>query len=181
MDAARMAGRLSMDVLMLEYSDRQCRRGRFGNYLSERRFGSEGRCPPALRLRSAPATQSAARTQRSAVCKEGDAQIWGADTRRATAGPMDLRDIGPACRQRCQYNQRHCNGGKFGIYLVIIDAGAEPGSFTGSTVAVFAAAASASRASAGRDFDPVRFMIEARWLSTVRWLMPRSAAIFLLG
>ena len=24
-------------------------------------------------------------------------------------------------------------------------------------------------------------MIEARWFSTVRWLMPRSAAIFLLG
>ena len=43
------------------------------------------------------------------------------------------------------------------------------------------AATSASRASAGSDFDPVRFMIDARWFSTVRWLMPRSAAMFLLG
>src|SRR5271154_1478616 len=43
------------------------------------------------------------------------------------------------------------------------------------------AAINAKRASAGRDFDPVRFMILMRWFSTVRWLMPRSAAIFLLG
>ena len=43
------------------------------------------------------------------------------------------------------------------------------------------AATSASRASAGSDFEPVLFMMEARWFSTVRWLMPRSAAIFLLG
>jgi hypothetical protein len=42
-------------------------------------------------------------------------------------------------------------------------------------------AANANRASAGRDLDPVFFMIEARWFSTVRWLMCRSAAIFLLG
>ena len=42
-------------------------------------------------------------------------------------------------------------------------------------------AASARRASAGSDLDPVFFMISARWFSTVRWLMPRSAAIFLLG
>ena len=42
-------------------------------------------------------------------------------------------------------------------------------------------ATSASRASAGSDFDPVLFMIDARWFSTVRWLMPRSAAMFLLG
>ena len=33
---------------------------------------------------------------------------------------------------------------------------------------------------AGRDFDPVFFMIEARWFSTVRWLMQRCVAIFLL-
>src|SRR5688572_26983175 len=42
-------------------------------------------------------------------------------------------------------------------------------------------AASAVRISAGRDFEPVFFMVAARWLSTVRWLMPRSAAMFLLG
>ena len=42
-------------------------------------------------------------------------------------------------------------------------------------------ARSANLASAGSDFDPVLFMIEARWFSTVRWLMPRSAAMFLLG
>jgi len=42
-------------------------------------------------------------------------------------------------------------------------------------------AAKANRANAGSDFEPVRFMIAARWLSTVRWLMPRSAAMFLLG
>ena len=44
-----------------------------------------------------------------------------------------------------------------------------------------APAASAKRANAGRDFEPVFFMIEARWFSTVRWLMPRSAATILLG
>jgi hypothetical protein len=33
----------------------------------------------------------------------------------------------------------------------------------------------------GRDLEPVFFMIAARWLSTVRSLMPRSAAMFLLG
>src|SRR5580698_1281171 len=42
-------------------------------------------------------------------------------------------------------------------------------------------AAIISRASAGSDFAPVFFMMEARWFSTVRWLMPRSAAMFLLG
>jgi hypothetical protein len=40
---------------------------------------------------------------------------------------------------------------------------------------------SANLANAGSDFDPVLFMMEARWFSTVRWLMPRSAAMFLLG
>ena len=47
--------------------------------------------------------------------------------------------------------------------------------------AVAQAAAIAVRISAGRDFDPVLRMMAARWLSTVRWLMPRSAAMFLLG
>ena len=42
-------------------------------------------------------------------------------------------------------------------------------------------ARSANRASAGSDFDPVLFMMAARWFSTVRWLMLRSAAMFLLG
>jgi hypothetical protein len=40
---------------------------------------------------------------------------------------------------------------------------------------------SANLANAGSDFDPVLFMMEARWFSTVRWLTPRSAAMFLLG
>jgi hypothetical protein len=35
--------------------------------------------------------------------------------------------------------------------------------------------------SAGSDFEPVFFMIAARWFSTVRRLIPRSAAMFLLG
>ena len=48
-------------------------------------------------------------------------------------------------------------------------------------VGAIPAAASANRANAGSDFEPVFFMIEARWFSTVRWLMPRSAAMFLLG
>ena len=47
--------------------------------------------------------------------------------------------------------------------------------------APFRAEASANRANSGRDFDLVFFMIEARWFSTVRWLIPRFAAIFLLG
>ena len=48
-------------------------------------------------------------------------------------------------------------------------------------VSVIQAAASAVRTSAGRDFELVFLMMAARWLSTVRWLMPRSAAMFLLG
>jgi hypothetical protein len=43
------------------------------------------------------------------------------------------------------------------------------------------AARSANLASAGSDFDPVLFIMPARWFSTVRWLIPRSAAMFLLG
>jgi hypothetical protein len=62
-----------------------------------------------------------------------------------------------------------CNGrAGFGNYLPGL-----PASFT--------AAASASRASSGSDLVPVFVMIEARWFSTVRWLIPRSTAMFLLG
>ena len=43
------------------------------------------------------------------------------------------------------------------------------------------AAAIANWANAGSDLEAVFCMIEARWFSTVRWLMPRSAAMFLLG
>ena len=42
-------------------------------------------------------------------------------------------------------------------------------------------AASAKRISAERECEPVFFMTAARWFSIVRWLMPRSAAMFLLG
>jgi hypothetical protein len=42
-------------------------------------------------------------------------------------------------------------------------------------------AASARRIGAESECDPVFFMTAARWFSTVRWLMPRSAAMFLLG
>jgi hypothetical protein len=45
----------------------------------------------------------------------------------------------------------------------------------------FQAAASARRAKAGIDFEPVFFITAARWFSTVRRLMPRSTAMFLLG
>jgi hypothetical protein len=51
----------------------------------------------------------------------------------------------------------------------------------GGAAASSQAAASAIRANAGKHFDPVLFMIAARWFSTVRWLMPRSTAMFLLG
>ena len=50
------------------------------------------------------------------------------------------------------------------------DCGAVPGS-----------AARAKRISAESECEPVFFMTAARWFSTVRWLMPRSAAMFLLG
>ena len=68
------------------------------------------------------------------------------------------------------------------IYLLAgrMAGGRDPRCKIGSSVS-FQAAASANRANAGSDFEPVFFMIEARWFSTVRWLMPRSAAIFLLG
>ena len=42
-------------------------------------------------------------------------------------------------------------------------------------------AARAKRISAESPCEPVFFMTAARWFSTVRWLMPRSAAMFLLG
>src|ERR1700733_15031783 len=43
------------------------------------------------------------------------------------------------------------------------------------------AAARARRISAGIEREPVFFITAARWFSTVRWLTPRSAAMFLLG
>jgi len=42
------------------------------------------------------------------------------------------------------------------------------------------AAAIANIANSGKDLEPVFLMIAARWYSTVRWLISRSAAIFLL-
>ena len=56
-----------------------------------------------------------------------------------------------------------------------------PGTAHPTSCPSFTAAASANRASAGSDLVPVFVMIAARWFSTVRWLMPRSAAMFLLG
>jgi hypothetical protein len=47
--------------------------------------------------------------------------------------------------------------------------------------AVLGSAASANRISADSECEPVFFMTAARWFSTVRRLMPRSAAMFLLG
>src|SRR4029077_20899352 len=47
--------------------------------------------------------------------------------------------------------------------------------------AVPGSAESAKRISAESECEPVFFMTAARWFSTVRWLMPRSAAMFLLG
>ena len=41
--------------------------------------------------------------------------------------------------------------------------------------------ARAKRISSESECEPVFFMTAARWFSTVRWLMPRSAAMFLLG
>ncbi len=49
------------------------------------------------------------------------------------------------------------------------------------TISPFTAAPIDRRTKAGMDVEPVFFMIEARWFSTVRWLTPRSAAIILLG
>ena len=67
----------------------------------------------------------------------------------------------PARTERCVGPDR------FGIYLLASNGGEPPATFE---------AASASRASAGKDFAPVFFMIDARWFSTVRWLILRSAA-----
>lgn len=44
-----------------------------------------------------------------------------------------------------------------------------------------APAAIASLVNAGSDFAPVLAITAARCFSTVRWLIPRSAAIFLVG
>ena len=43
------------------------------------------------------------------------------------------------------------------------------------------ATAIVARTNPGMDLEPVFFIMAARWLSTVRKLMPRSAAIILLG
>ena len=42
-------------------------------------------------------------------------------------------------------------------------------------------AATASMTNSDSDLEPVFSMMAARWTSTVRWLMPRSAAMILLG
>jgi len=42
-------------------------------------------------------------------------------------------------------------------------------------------AARARRIRAGIEREPVFFMTAARWFSTVRWLTPRSAAMFFAG
>ena len=85
--------------------------------------------------------------------------------------PADDPDSG-RLGQPAQMSLRNCGTGAVLFGLTFQAAGSpEP----------LRAAASASLASAGSDFDPVFFMIEARWFSTVRWLMPRSAAMFLLG
>ena len=57
----------------------------------------------------------------------------------------------------------------------------EPATAAAGRAVALQAAASAVRISAGRDFEPVFLMMAARWLSTVRWLIPRSTAMFLLG
>ena len=78
------------------------------------------------------------------------------------------------------YQWRGC--GRLGNYLLAgrMAVVRDPRCTTSSSVS-FQAAASANRANAGTDFDPVFFMIKARWFSTVRGLIRRSAAIFLLG
>ena len=61
-----------------------------------------------------------------------------------------------------------------------VGVGRDPRCTTGSSV-TFQAAVSANRANAGTDFDPVFFMIEARWFSTVRWLIPKIRGDVLAG
>jgi hypothetical protein len=51
----------------------------------------------------------------------------------------------------------------------------------GDCDAVPGSAARAKRISAESECEPVFFITAARWFSTVRWLMRRSAAMFLLG
>ena len=63
-------------------------------------------------------------------------------------------------------------------HLLVISQNAGPAA---PRFLVAQAAAIAVRIRAGSDLEPVFLMIAARWLSTVRWLMPRSAAMFLLG
>jgi len=81
------------------------------------------------------------------------------------------------------YNQRYRSGrerGRFGNYLQVIRwaavAGDRPDEGLSSAGQV---ADSVNLASAGMDFDPVLFMIEARWFSKVRWLgaPPRTSSM----
>src|ERR1035437_4149103 len=95
------------------------------------------------------------------------------------------------CQQRCRVTLMLNQTKEVGVRLMnplifVLEATASVVAVTGDWLnggssAPFQAAASANLANAGRDLEPVFFMIEARWFSTVRWLMPRSAAIFLLG
>ncbi len=105
----------------------------------------------------------------------------GGDTDARLAPRLRYRlslQVAKPCDRLNQHRTAWRPEGRFGNYL---GAGRwTTAGGTGST-AVFRAAASARRARAGSEVDPVRFMIEARWFSTVRWLMPRSAAMFLLG
>jgi hypothetical protein len=61
------------------------------------------------------------------------------------------------------------------------DRNSEAADQTASDSALLNAATKPTRPNAGRDFDPVFFMMAARWFSTVRWLICKSAAMFLLG
>jgi hypothetical protein len=78
---------------------------------------------------------------------------------------------------------RRCRHDRFGNYLLAVHRAAVAGvpAPANCASASLPAAVTANRANAGSDLLPVRFTVEARWFSTVRWLIRRSSAMFLLG
>src|SRR5580704_6895455 len=84
---------------------------------------------------------------------------------------------------RAKSSRRRYDRGSLGKYLRELPRRHQPKGYTdpARTVRLQGSAARARRFSAGIEREPVLFITAARWFSTVRWLTPRSAAMFLLG
>lgn len=146
--------------------------------------------PPVCRamIRNACRSASAMPADVLAFCQRPASPCPSRQTRRTSASPpirsaqvtreaaqgAKLRSPGSAGPASQTRRQRFCRPGHAGT----VDAARAPGRRTKSAPP---AAPSANRASAGSEVAPVRRMIAARWFSTVRWLIFRSAAMFLLG